>query len=129
MSVYQGFLVLIIIFFICLGISFSKVKSKKRTIARFFSGIVVVAFIGLFVSFKSELSDLNKCNQIYQGFYVSDSLCYNSIDVTHDYLDGNGVKVASIMKLSEKSAVVKTADGRTLIVAKSADGFSLFPYL
>lgn len=129
MSVYQGFLVLIIMFFICLGLSFSKVKSKKRTIARFFSGIAVVAFIGLFVSFKSELSDLNECNQNYQGFYVSGSLCYNSINVTHDYLDGNSIKVSSIMRLSEKSAVIKTADGKTLIVAKSADGFSLFPYL
>lgn len=127
MSVYQGILVLSLLFIILLIMSFGKEKSKKRTVARFLTGCIFVVFVGVFALFKNESAELNKCKQSYDGFYVSDSLCYNTINVTHDYLEAHGINISAVMYLSEKTAEIKTTDGRAIIVAKSPDGFTYFP--
>ncbi|MBA7932973.1 hypothetical protein HV127_17275 [Klebsiella sp. RHBSTW-00215] len=127
MSVYQGIIVLLVLFVICLIMSFGKVKSRKRTLARIITSCIFVVFVGVFALFKNELSELDKCKQSYHGFYVSNSLCYNTTNVSHDYLEGHGVNISAVMYLSEKTAEIITTDGRTIIVAKSPDGFSFFP--
>lgn len=127
MSVYQGILVLLVLLVICLIMSFGKEKSRKRSVARFVTGCIFVVFVGVFVLFKNEFSELDKCKQSYHGFYVSDSLCYNTTNVSHDYLEGHEINISAVMYLSEKTAEIITTDGRTIIVAKSPDSFSLFP--
>lgn len=127
MSVYQGILVLLVLLVICLIMSFGKEKSRKRSVARFVTGCIFVLFVGVFVLFKNEFTELDKCKQSYHGFYVSDSLCYNTTNVAHDYLEGHGINISTVMYLSEKTAEIITTDGRTIIVAKSPDGFSFFP--
>ncbi|MGU3529146.1 hypothetical protein [Raoultella planticola] len=129
MSVYQGILVLLVLFVICLIMSFGKEKGRKRAVARFITGCIFVVFVGVFVLFKNEFSELDKCEQSYHGFYVSDSLCYNTINVSHDYLEGHGVNISAVMYLSEQTAEIITTDGRTIIVAKSPGGFSISPQL
>lgn len=127
MSTHQGFYVLLVLFFISIIISFGDEKSIKRTIARFISGIILVGFLGVFILLGFVFSEVNECQQNYYGFYVSDSLCYNTTNVTNDYLEGHEINISAVMYLSEKTAEIITTDGRTIIVAKSPDGFSLFP--
>jgi|GEM_PF-3713985 len=128
MSIYQAGIVLVIVFVICLVLSFKREKSKKRTVARIISTVIFMAIAFVVYLFKGEFSELDKCNQNYQGFYVNGALCYDSANVSHDYLEGNSIKIAAVMNLTEKAAVVKATDGRMLIVIKSPNGFSILPY-
>lgn len=127
MSIYQGCIALLILFFICFFLSFRKEKSKRRTIARVISIVLAITFVMAFFSLRDEFLSINKCKQEYQGFYTNNDLCYGSINVTHDYLENNGINVSGVMNVTENLAVVKTTDGRTLIVTKSPDGFSVHP--
>lgn len=125
MSVYQGLIALLVVFFISLFISFGKERNKKRTISRFITVISSVILVVLFFSLRSELSEIDKCKIEYQGFYTNNALCYEKINVTHNYLDTSGINVVGVMNISPDSAVIKTEDGRTLIVTKSSGGFAV----
>lgn len=125
MSVYQGLIALLVVFFISLFISFGKEKNKKRTISRFITVISSVVLVVLFFSLRSELSEIDKCEIEHQGFYTNNALCYGTINVTHNYLNTSGINVVGVMSISPESAVIKTEDGRTLIVTKSPRGFAV----
>ncbi|CAH6020480.1 hypothetical protein AI3057V1_1476 [Citrobacter freundii] len=125
MSVYQGLIVLSVVFFISLFISFGKESNKKRTIARAVVVISSVILVVLFFSLRGEFSEIDKCKIEYQGFYTNNALCYGTVNVTHNYLDTSGISVVGIMNISPDSAVIKTEDGRTLIVTKSSEGFAV----
>ncbi|SXG88271.1 Uncharacterised protein [Klebsiella pneumoniae] len=53
MSVYQGIIVLLVLFVICMIMSFGKEKSRKRTVARIITGCIFVVFVGVFALFKN----------------------------------------------------------------------------
>ncbi|WP_182945280.1 hypothetical protein [Klebsiella sp. WP3-S18-ESBL-05] len=125
MSVYQGLIALLVVFIISLFISFGKQRSKRRTVSRFITVISSVILVVLFYSLRSELSEMDKCKIEYQGFYTNNALCYGEVNVTHNYLDTSGISVVGVMNISPESAVIKTEDGRTLIVTKSPGGFAV----
>lgn len=125
MSVYQGLIVLLVVFFISLLISFGKESNKRRGVARLVTVILSVILVVLFFSLRGELSEIDKCKIEYQGFYTNNALCYGKVNVTHNYLDTSGINVVGIMNVSPDSAVIKTEDGRTLIVTKSSEGFAV----
>ncbi|XTZ39578.1 hypothetical protein ACQYRI_06185 [Salmonella enterica] len=125
MSVYQGLITLLVVFFISLFLSFRKESNKKRTISRFVAVVSSVILVVLFFSLRSELSEIDKCKIDYQGFYTNNALCYGTTNVTHNYLDTSGISVIGVMNISPDSAVIKTKDGHTLIVTKSPGGFAV----
>lgn len=126
MSVYQGIIVLLVLFVICMIMSLEK-KEQKTDRSKNYHWLYLCCVCRSFRAVQNEFSELDKCKQSYHGFYVSDSLCYNTTNVSHDYLEGHEINISAVMYLSEKTAEIITTDGRTIIVAKSPDGFSLFP--
>ena len=66
MSVYQGLIVLLVVFFISLFVSFGKEGNKKRVIARGVTVISSVILVVLFFSLRGELSEIDKCKIEYQ---------------------------------------------------------------
>ncbi|MBK5146001.1 hypothetical protein I2494_20240 [Budviciaceae bacterium BWR-B9] len=131
MTVWQIFLVLILLFLISIIFSFKKKPSKLRTFMRVLAVLMLIAGISIFFLFKNKMEEVRKCPNNVESFYAKDEvLCFGYENISSLLMSQRQLEMSNFRIINENLVITDTPhNGAFQIIKNEKDsGFSVIPY-